>query len=89
MPHRGLLVPNREKSHELSVCPALRNYWDVSWILLKSIILLCASETTDLYRSVTITLLPGPQPHEAVPPSESCFQIPVLPPTGSSSLKRS
>lgn len=85
MPHRWLLVPNQEKSHELN-CAALRNYWDVSW---ESIILLCASETMHLYPSVTVTLLPGPRPCETLDTYESCFQTPILPPTGWLSLKKS
>lgn len=87
MPHRTLLVPNQEKLHKMSVCPALRNYWDVRE--LESIILLCASETMHLYPSVTVTLLPRPQPHEALRTSETGFQTPILPPTGCLSLKGS
>lgn len=80
-----LLVPNQEKSRaeclscsqKLLVCES------------ESIHLLCASDTMHLYPSVTVTLLLGPQPHEALHASESCFQTPILLPTGYLSLKKS
>ena len=85
MPHRRLLVPNQEKSRaeRLSCSQKLLG------CELESIILLCASQTMHLYPSVTVTLLPGPWPHEALHNSESRFQTPILPPTGCLSLKRS
>lgn len=87
MPHRGVLVPNREKLITWAECLSCSQ--ELLGCELESIILLCASETVHHYLSVTVTLLPGAQPHEALHTSESCFQTPILPPTGCLSLKRS